>query len=856
MAPERGLRLRNRPFRSGPAALGLLALLWLGVPLRADAGPGGRTIRVPQDHLLISQAVAAARPGDAIEVDDGYYFEHKLVLDKSLTLKSKNLFGAVLYGSREGGTAVFIVRAPVDISGFVIRDSFGGILQRDSRDVEWTGRDLAFFGLQMAISVNDRFQCLGSARLSRLIIESCLNGVVTNEARRIRVERCLAARTWAAFCGSDHESFRADEALLWDCAFTSHSDGLPSALIRGTNRIDLGPNIRSFSSRDTVAARDDFFRRLGRLFAPGPGEPPEPRDRTRRREALILAVSGRSRLDAGDIGGAEACFRESLVRAEAANLPEIRWQALWGLARVAERSGDGPTAVQRFQRAIEAAEGIASRIPHRGFLSDFLRDKVGLYESLVGHLMDGRLRAPAAGLEREAFLWADRSKARGARADLRRAGAPVPAAGNGGASAAAPDRSVSRIQAGLLDPDLTPAALAARLKRLEGAEARRLSRKLRIEKAAAAGARIAPLSPPDPSLEELRQLVGDGSTAVLEYMVGAGRSWAFLMTRDGLDVAELPEEGRLQPLVANYLRFLASREPRRFQGREGGIRLRRVLLGPFESRLASGIRRLVVVPDGLLHHLPFETLPGEGAKGRFLIEDCEVGYAPSASFLLELRRRPRRLSYGMELLGLSAGEPFRIWSLAEGGPIRFPALPFAAAEVRAIGRMFPSGRRTILTGRAASEGKLKALPLQDYRIIHIAAHGFFQDGRWWRSAMKLRGGPGPEEDGLLQPADIEALRLPCELVTLSGCRTGSGELEKGEGLEGLTAAFFLAGARSLLLSLWSVNDRAAARFMESFYRHWAGGRSKGQALRLAKIEALRDKGEPPFVWAAFVLMGD
>jgi hypothetical protein len=123
-----------------------------GAMLALAAGSlGASTIRVPQDSPLISLAVAGARPGDVIEVDDGLYFEKNVLVDKALTIRSKNLFGAVVYGSREAGAAIFLVRAACLIEGFVLRSASAGIIQRDSPDVRWTGRDLALFDLERRI---------------------------------------------------------------------------------------------------------------------------------------------------------------------------------------------------------------------------------------------------------------------------------------------------------------------------------------------------------------------------------------------------------------------------------------------------------------------------------------------------------------------------------------------------------------------------------------------------------------------------------------------------------------------------------------------------------------------------------
>ena len=108
----------------------------------------------------------------------------------------------------------------------------------------------------------------------------------------------------------------------------------------------------------------------------------------------------------------------------------------------------------------------------------------------------------------------------------------------------------------------------------------------------------------------------------------------------------------------------------------------------------------------------------------------------------------------------------------------------------------------------------------------------------------------------LQVLELYNLRLKADLVVLSACQTGKGKLERGEGVLGLPRIFFCAGARSVLLTLWRINDESAAKFMNLFYRYLSEGNDKAQALRLAKLEMINTKFSHPFYWAAFVLNGD
>ena len=162
----------------------------------------------------------------------------------------------------------------------------------------------------------------------------------------------------------------------------------------------------------------------------------------------------------------------------------------------------------------------------------------------------------------------------------------------------------------------------------------------------------------------------------------------------------------------------------------------------------------------------------------------------------------------------------------------------------------------MLIGEQATEGRLKQLQLADFSLVHLATHGWIDPASPSRSGLVLASDPRSPEDGILQPREILKLSLDAELVTLSACQTGLGELVTGEGMVSLARSFFYAGTDSVVASLWSVNDRASADFMELFYSALADGASKADALRQAKIQ-LRQRAayEHPYYWAPYVLIG-
>ena len=185
----------------------------------------------------------------------------------------------------------------------------------------------------------------------------------------------------------------------------------------------------------------------------------------------------------------------------------------------------------------------------------------------------------------------------------------------------------------------------------------------------------------------------------------------------------------------------------------------------------------------------------------------------------------------------------------------FSPLSKSRREIRKISRFFSAGNRTLCLKEDATEDSVRKIPLRDYQIIHFACHGFLDDKIPARSALVLSLTRDSGGEGFLQAREIAALRLEAGLVVLSACDTGRGALAKGEGILGLTRAFFQAGARSVLSTLWKVGDTATAEFMRRFYGYLSQNNDTAQALRLAKLSLLKTRFSAPFYWAAFVLNG-
>jgi CHAT domain-containing protein len=184
-------------------------------------------------------------------------------------------------------------------------------------------------------------------------------------------------------------------------------------------------------------------------------------------------------------------------------------------------------------------------------------------------------------------------------------------------------------------------------------------------------------------------------------------------------------------------------------------------------------------------------------------------------------------------------------------------LPETRAEVEEIGKIIGSDA-VVLVGQNATETAFKKQPLDQFRILHLAVHGFADTQYPERSALVLGTDPQSGDDGLLQVREIIRLRLNAELTTLSACDSGVGKLQGQEGISNLVEAFLVAGSKSVVASLWSADDTFASALMEQFYRHLAQGEDSSSALQNAKLDLLTKYGNlvSPFYWAAFIAVGE
>jgi CHAT domain-containing protein/Tfp pilus assembly protein PilF len=295
----------------------------------------------------------------------------------------------------------------------------------------------------------------------------------------------------------------------------------------------------------------------------------------------------------------------------------------------------------------------------------------------------------------------------------------------------------------------------------------------------------------------------------------------------------------------------------------------------------GGARRLLISADGELNLIPFEALMDEA--GHYLIERYSMTYLTSGRDLLRMQtsrasRRPpvifadpvfgepRLTSARQPVVDMPATAPINrsSTSAAPRSTAYFAPLAATAEEAHAIKELFPDA--SLFTGSRATKEAL--LHVDAPRMLHIASHGFFlEDGQLALDNPLLRSGLAmaganlsrrTRDDGMLTALEASGINLwGTRLVTLSACDTGVGEVRNGEGVYGLRRAFVLAGAETVVMSLWPVSDAIARETMVSYYKGLRAGRGRGDALRESKLAMLKRPGrQHPFYWASFIQSGE
>ena len=548
------------------------------------------------------------------------------------------------------------------------------------------------------------------------------------------------------------------------------------------------------------------------------------------KRVFSLVLRGRVALALNDLAAAEDSTKEISTVIGATNLPLVLFPYHVLSAVIAERMNKWDEAQHHYEMAVQELERNQARLHHDDLRVTFFNDRQHAYDALVRLSLD-RLDAEE-GLQ-ASYAWCERARSRGLVELLSH---HMPSM-HGRAEQSLLTK-INRLREELnihyarSQPEGRPLIAHSNYETIALKE-RELARTLR---------EVSGVDPEYASLHQVTIATIDSvrralpeRTTLVEYFTTGDEILAFVVARNRPRVVRrlcsvggvlnLQEQlgFQIETLLLGRDHVRAHAEQLLESTRHRLHELYRHLVAPFIHEIQTP--HIAIVPHGTLHFLPFHAFfDGE----QYLIDRFEISYAPSGSVL----------KYCLEKPDVSHNSPLLVG-------IADDKAPFVDEELAKISRLFPAAR--VLQGRAAT----RAAFVESSRassFIHIATHAIFRQDNPMFSSFKLA-------DGYFTAFDLFSLSCPTNLVALSGCQSGMSEVTGNDDLLGLMRGFLYAGARSLLVSLWNVNDESTAALMTNFYREWQKGNAKSTAFRQAMLSVRQDYANP-FYWAPFLLVGN
>ena len=548
-----------------------------------------------------------------------------------------------------------------------------------------------------------------------------------------------------------------------------------------------------------------------------------------RQKLLARWLHGEILQNLGRLKTAEKILRETFgeaIKQEQSNLALVCLNSLGSLAL---RKSDAPEAANYFKRAVRMIETLRAPLAAEEFRMAFLADKLAPFENLAKiYVSENDLV--------KAFSFVEKARARTLSENL---------SGDSGQIATEKDSPLSKKLEDLRE-ELN--WFYSRLNRAETGEYAELQKEAKKrEKQIAALMRQIESTRADvvkdsasrrnvsaeDELKSLQKSLGR-QKALIEFVSFDGALSAFVATGEKIDfAANLATESEVLTLLEGLqFQFGALRYGAQNLGafldelkKRADFYLQKLyekLVRPLE--IFIGARDLVVVPVGATHYVPFHALR---RGGEYLVETREIIYSPSAAVWQVLTGKPERPPKNALLIGFADEK-----------------IPLVNREIECLQEIFPESK-TLKDEAANFANYRQSAPHFD--ILHLACHGQFRPENPMFSSLHLA-------DGFVTVRDICAQTLAARLVTLSACETGLNKIYAGDEILGLARGFLSAGADSLCLSLWTVNDEATVRLMQDFYRNLQRGRSVAASLRAAQVNFIKNDSHPYF-WSPFMVIG-
>jgi CHAT domain-containing protein len=614
-------------------------------------------------------------------------------------------------------------------------------------------------------------------------------------------------------------------------------------------------------------------------------------------EANVLSSMGWNYLTLKEYDMAGKQFQEALEFRRKAGDRLGEATTLFGIAKTKRAQGDLPAARMHMELSLELIESLRSKGTNNQLRISYFATVQEYYEFYIDLLMQLHRANPIKGFAAAAFEVSERARARTLTDLLAESNVDL----KQGVSQLVLNREkrlrqhigeISYRQRTAQKSDVSPdksEALTNEIVLLTNQLDEVMSQ---IREASPLYAAM--MQPQQYKASELQKEI-DEDSLILEYTLGEERSYLFAVTRREIAVYELPSRAKLETVVSGLYHLLTAREDKTNREQleaeysKAMLEVSQLLLGQIKS--LGNVKRLVVAAQGILQVLPFAVLPLRPATGlranpddsksarlsakmQPLILTHEVVTIPSLSTVALLRGILSKRQSAAKTLAIFADPVFdktdeRVKPSADLASAnsrvdsnapnleRLSATRWEAEQIRSFVREEDS---LLALDFAANRELAMSEEIKHYRILHFATHTFINDEYPQLSEIVLSAvnEHGEALDAAVRACDLFTLRLSAKLVVLSGCKTGVGKYVRGEGVMNLTRMFMCAGVPSVVVSLWSVEDKVAADLMVRFYRKMLQKKlSPSAALREAQIEMWRDgKSRAPSLWGAFTLQGD
>ncbi|MEG4072146.1 CHAT domain-containing protein [Microcoleus sp. Pol14C2] len=611
-------------------------------------------------------------------------------------------------------------------------------------------------------------------------------------------------------------------------------------------------------------------------------------------EARILLGIGRVYSELGEKQKALKYLNQSLLLSRATG--DRSWEALtfYHMAYVKRDQNNLREALKDIENSLKIIENLRTKIASPELRSSYFATVQDYYEFYIDLLMQLHKTNPKSGYDTRALEASERSRARSllellfeSNVNIREGISP-----NLLQQEKRLQQQLDAIEKQRIEAVSSPNPNQTKIAEIDKQRLALLEQYEQIQtQIRTASPRYAALTQPQPlTLPEIQKQILDENTILLQYSLGSYRSYLWVVTSTGLTSYELPKQADIETAARNFRDAITSPIQRNIpqQVAEASANLGKLILQPAAAQLRN--KRLLIVPDGVLHYTPFPALTISKSQGQNtnvpLIAKHEIITLPSASSLAILRKNYGDRKPPSQTLAILADPVFSpddervkgqltpvttekleannlgLNRSLRASDIAWPPkrLPFTRQEAQTISSLFPSDSSRQIFDFDASRTTATDGNLVNYQIIHLATHGLANSKNPELSGivMSMVDDKGNLVNGFLRLTDIFNLKLAASLVVLSACQSGMGQNVKGEGMVGLTRGFMYAGAQRVAVSLWSVDDEGTAVLMQKFYQKMVQQKlAPAAALRAAQIEMMQqEKWKSPYYWAAFTLQGE